>query len=659
MTSGAWGPVRRVEALFQTLTGSGLRGRLLRSHLTLTGMGVGLFLIALGAIFWLRASALRLATVREPTARASTRALGGTQRSLAEMRGWVTLGDRAFKHGRTVAWSDEIRPAMRELKQLSHQWRNAQDVVRLAALEKLLDDLEESQWWIEDVAQTPGNKPARSVLVRRIRPVGQAVMTATSAMIDTEKQQPVAKERRGLLESMTDFQGLFAASQTSLANFVRDGTPEDEEEFRRILRAATGRFRQFSARAYLLTEAQRELLGWLKEQFPAFEPLANDAISLRKTNEWNVAQHRLSAETDPLARQITGLLADMAGSQTELTRQDVRLVSRISNAAMILSVVLFLAMAVAAPVLSVRRAARIAEPIGALARATEELAAGRLKEDIVASGEKELRQLTRSFNRMRAAIQKAEGALVKQAQELARSNAELDDFAYIASHDLKEPLRGIHNYSSFLLEDYGDKLDDDGHRMLQTLMRLTQRMENLIETLLYYSRVGRLDLATSDTDLGAVLAEVLDSLQVGIEEEEVEIRVPAPLPTLRCDRARVGEIFRNLITNAAKYNDKPEKWVEIGYHNAAPAGGVPPVFYVRDNGIGIRPKHQESIFRIFKRLHGRDKFGGGAGAGLTIVKKIVERHGGRIWVESEEGVGTTFYFTLQRESDEPATHIGG
>lgn len=128
--------------------------------------------------------------------------------------------------------------------------------------------------------------------------------------------------------------------------------------------------------------------------------------------------------------------------------------------------------------------------------------------------------------------------------------------------------------------------------------------------------------------------------------------MPRPLPTVLCDRVRIGEVFRNLITNAMKYNDKPEKWVEIGVVNDGGMdhdGGVVNdhyVFYVRDNGIGIQEKHQDTIFRIFKRLHTRDKFGGGTGVGLTIVKKIIERHKGRIWVESTQGEGATFKFTL-------------
>ncbi len=234
--------------------------------------------------------------------------------------------------------------------------------------------------------------------------------------------------------------------------------------------------------------------------------------------------------------------------------------------------------------------------------------------------------------------------LRQRNEELNQSNKELDDFAYIASHDLKEPLRGIHNFSSFLLEDYAGKLDEDGRSKLETLMRLTRRMETLIDSLLQFSRLGRVDLATDRVDLNEIVAGILDSLAISLQEEHVEVRVPRPLPAVRADRVRVGEIFHNLIVNAMKYNDKAEKWIEVGWREE-PDG--PPVFYVRDNGIGIPEKHHDAVFRIFKRLHGRDKFGGGTGAGLTIVKKIVERHHGRIWVESSAGEGTTFYFTLQ------------
>ncbi|GCE22512.1 histidine kinase [Dictyobacter kobayashii] len=246
---------------------------------------------------------------------------------------------------------------------------------------------------------------------------------------------------------------------------------------------------------------------------------------------------------------------------------------------------------------------------------------------------------------------------LRQAEELARlnlelqySNAELDAFAYAASHDLKEPLRGIHNYAHFLLEDYGSQLDEEGVYKLRTLVSLSQRMEDLMNSLLYYSHVGRVDLSVRETDLSLVLQQALEFLHTRLQESNMQVRVPASLPKVVCDGARVCEIYINLISNAIKYSDKPDKWIEVGSVPASsPPDGQeerPPILYVRDNGIGISADHFDSIFRIFKRLHGREEFGGGSGVGLTIVKKIVERHNGVIWIESTEGQGTTFYWTL-------------
>jgi light-regulated signal transduction histidine kinase (bacteriophytochrome) len=239
---------------------------------------------------------------------------------------------------------------------------------------------------------------------------------------------------------------------------------------------------------------------------------------------------------------------------------------------------------------------------------------------------------------------RAEAMLAERNAELLRSNQDLDDFAYIASHDLREPLRGIHNYASFLAEDYAERLDRDGVAKLDTLQRLSRRMEDLIESLLYYSRLGREDLAITDVDLGAVVDDVTDSLQISLRELGVDVRVLQPLPVVRCDHVRVAEVFRNLITNGMKYNDKPQRSIEVGSLSGSAA---PHILYVRDNGIGIPARHMEAIFRMFKRLHPRDRYGGGTGVGLTIVRKIVERHRGRVWVESAVGAGTTVFFTLQ------------
>lgn len=248
------------------------------------------------------------------------------------------------------------------------------------------------------------------------------------------------------------------------------------------------------------------------------------------------------------------------------------------------------------------------------------------------------------------------GIVLRQADELTamnaelqRSNEELDSFAYIASHDLKEPLRGIHNYANFLMEDYAEVLDDDGIGKLQTLVRLTQRMEDLINSLLHFSRLGRTDLMRQPIALADLVHQVMTTLTIARPQNAIEFRIPRPLPVLECDRAQVTELFANLISNAIKYNNKPEKWVEVSYLESQHPPLQPVIFYVRDNGIGIAREHFNQIFQIFRRLHGRDEYGGGTGAGLTIARKIVERHGGKIWVESMPEQGSTFYFTLAPE----------
>ncbi|MEL6553538.1 MAG: ATP-binding protein [Cyanobacteria bacterium J06621_11] len=285
-------------------------------------------------------------------------------------------------------------------------------------------------------------------------------------------------------------------------------------------------------------------------------------------------------------------------------------------------------------------------------------------------------------------LQKAD-ELAELNSELTRSNVELDSFAYIASHDLKEPLRGIHNYSSFLIEDYGTELGEDGVDKLHTLMRLTGRMEDLVNSLLHYSRLGRAALQLEPVPLTDIVNGVIEVVNISkpgdpattnnSDAYNINFEVAKLLPVVMCDRTQVTELYTNLITNAIKYNDKDHKQIEIGHYamSEAIAQGIIPeetassadnpaataeqvidgvasnstVFYVRDNGIGIREKHIDSVFRIFKRLHAQKRFGGGTGAGLTITKKIVERHKGRIWISSEYGAGSTFYFTLEANHD--------
>lgn len=233
--------------------------------------------------------------------------------------------------------------------------------------------------------------------------------------------------------------------------------------------------------------------------------------------------------------------------------------------------------------------------------------------------------------------------------ELARSNEELDAFTYIASHDLKEPLRGIQLYTQFILEDAEERLDPETRERLSFIHKLGVRMQELLEGLFHYSRVGRIQLSVKETDLQALVEDIVTTLRGRLEETRTEVRIPRRLPKVRCDVLRVREALANLISNAAKYNDKPERWVEIGFTDEAlPPGKAEAclALYVRDNGIGIPAKHHKAVFEMFRRLHSHDAYGGGTGVGLAIVQRVIERHGGQVWLESTPGDGSTFFFTL-------------
>jgi light-regulated signal transduction histidine kinase (bacteriophytochrome) len=248
----------------------------------------------------------------------------------------------------------------------------------------------------------------------------------------------------------------------------------------------------------------------------------------------------------------------------------------------------------------------------------------------------------------------AERVLVQLNTELRTSNAELDSFAYAASHDLKEPLRGIHNFARFLQRSAGKKLTAEEDGRIETIIRLARRMDELTDGLLEYSRIGRTEYPIESVDLNEVLKQTLEVLETRIAQTGAVVSLPRPFPTVQGSRVPLANVFDNLLSNALKYNDRPagEQQIEIGWRDDT--GGR--VFYVRDNGIGIALDDLDQVFRIFRRLHGRGEYGGGIGAGLTIARHTMERLGGRLWAESDgPGHGTTFLLCLGGTHAEPAS----
>jgi PAS domain S-box-containing protein len=255
---------------------------------------------------------------------------------------------------------------------------------------------------------------------------------------------------------------------------------------------------------------------------------------------------------------------------------------------------------------------------------------------------------------------KAKAAEVAQANaHLRRVNQELEDFTYVVSHDLKEPLRTLEAFSNFLAHDYAGMLGEEGNEYLRHLIQASHRLGALIDDLLTLSRSGRVIHTPRPFAWDDLLQTVLADLRDLIDRQHATVRVEAPLPSAVGDPERVIQLLSNLIANGLKYNKNPHPEIVVGSvarpatspTGERPSGTVPTVafvtLFVRDNGIGIDPMYHEQIFRMFRRLHRRDEVEG-TGAGLAICKRIVEAHGGRIWVESQAGQGSTFFFTLPR-----------
>ncbi|MEH3139929.1 MAG: CHASE3 domain-containing protein [Mycobacterium kyogaense] len=301
----------------------------------------------------------------------------------------------------------------------------------------------------------------------------------------------------------------------------------------------------------------------------------------------------------------------------------------------------------------------LVRPLGRLAEACRRVAVGNFGEKIVPQGPRDIRLIAIDVDNMRQRIveelnasRAATEALDEQAEELRRSNAELEQFAYVASHDLQEPLRKVASFCQLLEKRYGDKLDERGTEYIAFAVDGAKRMQVLINDLLTFSRVGRLGATETAVDLDTVLDAALANVATAIEETGAQIERPTGgLPTISGDPTLLTMLWQNLIGNAVKFRREgvaPRVVIECGSADADQWS-----FSVSDNGIGIAAEFAEKVFVIFQRLHGRDAYTG-TGIGLALCKKIVEHHGGTIWIDNDYTDGTRFRFTLPKPRSDKA-----
>jgi signal transduction histidine kinase len=251
--------------------------------------------------------------------------------------------------------------------------------------------------------------------------------------------------------------------------------------------------------------------------------------------------------------------------------------------------------------------------------------------------------------RVEVALRDNEKKLETLLSELAAKNVEMEAFVYTVSHDLKTPIVTIEGFIGALREDFADRLPETGEQYLQYMSDAARKMEVLISDLLNLSRIGRVTETKENFSFGDLVRESLETLRPHLEGRGIEVDVSSDLPLVHGERKRIGQVVDNLLSNAIKYvgKDNPSPRIEVGCREQA--GQT--VLFVRDNGIGIEERYFRKIFQIFERLPAAKQTGDGTGIGLTIVKRIVELHGGKIWLESEPGKGTTFFFTLASKDD--------
>jgi signal transduction histidine kinase len=306
----------------------------------------------------------------------------------------------------------------------------------------------------------------------------------------------------------------------------------------------------------------------------------------------------------------------------------------------------------AAAVLSWATARRMTEPIRALTDQARRMRDDHVWSNVVVTSRDEIGELAATLNEMSRALRGREEELreaaaslerrvAERTREISAVNADLEDFNYVISHDLKEPLRSIAGFAAILEEDSGERLDEESRDHLDRIRRSAERAQVLIGDLLKLSRVGRSELPREPVDVAEVLDGVRQDLAGLLQGRDARLVVEGTMPVVRGSSAHLREVFQNLVSNGLKFNRSPQPTVTV---RSFPVDDGT-CFSVQDNGIGIDRQYHDKIFRVFTRLHTREEYEG-TGAGLAIVKKIVEKHGGRVWVDSSQGQGATFFFTV-------------
>jgi len=470
----------------------------------------------------------------------------------------------------------------------------------------------------------------RSVLVDRLDPAAVSALRLTTAVI-TQENAIRGFALGGDEEFLAPFRTGVATRRRATAELQRLVRDDDLGEVReRLAQVVAG------------VAAWRE--GFAEPAITQVRAEGPGSVTPAQAAAGDRLFSRLRAALDQLEERI---LADRARARADVLDAADAL-SRALIVAAALAVMTVLAVGVLLRNLVNRPLSRLGDEVRAVAL-------GAFDRPVVPSGPADLQQLGADVEGMRRALDDARTRLEEQAQELQRSNAELEQFAYVASHDLQEPLRKVASFCQILERRYGDELDDRAKQYLAFAVDGAKRMQQLINDLLMFSRVGRVTREPEELELADIVRRALDALGAAIEESGARVEIDE-LPRVRGDAVLLGLVFQNLIGNAVKFR-RDGVAPEVAISSRPRDDGFWEIA-VSDNGIGVEDQYADRIFVIFQRLHAREAYAG-TGIGLAMCRKVVEHHGGELWLETGgTGDGATFRFTLP-QIEEDAEHDAG
>lgn len=443
----------------------------------------------------------------------------------------------------------------------------------------------------------------------------------------------------GLVNQETGIRGYALTGEQSFLAPYRAGRVEAAQALRQ-LHSITG-IEEHAGIRRDVAEIERRMAVW-RERYalPTIRAVAADGPEAGDKPDANLGRTLFDRVRTAMSREQANMVAVRDAGREQLSDAASFLT------ATFIAIAVLLVSGIVGVVVALRRT--VSRPLRGVARRVRRTAQGDFEHEIVGAGPRDVVELADDVDSMRrrivdelSTIKTAHRQLDEQTRELQRSNAELEQFAYVASHDLQEPLRKVASFCQLLEKRYKGQLDERGEQYIEFAVDGAKRMQQLINDLLTFSRVGRFTSELEPIETEDVVSQALTSLAIAVEESGAELVVDHPLPRVRGETSLLAGVFQNLVGNALKFRGEERPRIAIG----AARDGDLWTFTVTDNGIGIEPDYAERIFMIFQRLHPKDVYAG-TGIGLAMCRKIVEYHGGRIWLDTESTEGTTFRFTL-------------